>query len=316
MSPSFEARVLETLNGYAGRSPYLDAPMRALTVFGVVPPAMVVIFAACCALEGWRRRGLWFALIGASLAFPAAVRLQAMLYRPRPFINHPVHLLVCYPTDDSFPSIQTAVTAALVSGLIVYGGRLRWLWIPYLLLAGIARVFSGIENPYDVLAAWLVGGVIALVTISVLDFDRLVRRRSVARRAVAASALIAVLAFGGMLFGLAIPRAEKPISRTPTEKHGAGIIRGLDPAAEKRLARVLLRKRFPGRITSIAVGASEFIRVAGIEFSGEGLRASEIEAQARSIESACFAACPDLAEVDVWAVRRSGVVYSTFRRAR
>lgn len=207
MSP-LELRILEVVNGYAGRTPYVDAMMRALTVFGVVPPMLVVIVGVWGARDAWRRRGFALTMLGASLAVPAALRLEAMLYRPRPFISRPVHLLVCYPTNDAFPSVQATVTAALVVGLIVYGRRERWLWLPYLILAGSARIFSGIENPYDVLTAWLIGASIGLI----VTCGGLIGRSSVIQRTAEQSPGIRIVfaAISVVAFGAAFAWYERP----------------------------------------------------------------------------------------------------------
>lgn len=180
------------INHLAGRSPWLDTLMIVganLALF-LWPLLLLALWGRPC---WWRARPfqageqellherratvLW--MVGACLlAYLFNLGLEHLIFEPRPFVSHVVHLLITHPADASFPSDHAAVSFALV-GMLLFslpalrstvgpGQRHRWclLRVPLLLLAlslllacwiGFARVFVGVHYPGDILGGALSG---------------------------------------------------------------------------------------------------------------------------------------------------------------
>ena len=101
--------------------------------------------------------GVFVALTSMALSSLAVLIMNAMYFRPRPFVDHEVALLFYRPTDSSFPA--NAVAAAFGIAAAVWGVNRR-AGTALLLGAGLygfARVYAGVHYPLDVIAGALVG---------------------------------------------------------------------------------------------------------------------------------------------------------------
>lgn len=179
------------LNHYAGRVPVLDQ----LMIFGANdliffwPLLLLLLWGRPAFLrtradrpgeaeirETCRATFLWsIAAVVLAIAFNLGV--EHLIFEPRPFVTHVVHLLIAHPADDSFPSDHAAVSFAL-AGLLVFSLPLllvrawkqrltlaksygwRVLLLPLVLMGlavlmacsiGIARVCVGVHYPLDIL---------------------------------------------------------------------------------------------------------------------------------------------------------------------
>jgi len=127
------------------------------------------------------------------LAYLLNLLLEHMIFEPRPFVNHNIHLLLTHPADASFPSDHSAWSFAVVGmllfltfPLLVSQWRRRdqgWqnqsfsaLIVPLLLLVGaiviactigLARVYVGLHYPVDILGG-AIDGLIAALVVTVL----------------------------------------------------------------------------------------------------------------------------------------------------
>lgn len=175
------------LNSHAGAIPWLDTlmvfcsellifcwPLLLVLAWGIplswrkgpLPEAEVV------RLQDRRAAIIWIA--GACLlAYGFNLLIEQVVYEPRPFISHHVHLLVQHVADSSFPSDHTAWSFAVV-GMLAFS-LLPWfsstrlkltmngsspIWrtsLIFLLLAlliactiGVARIFVGVHYPGDI----------------------------------------------------------------------------------------------------------------------------------------------------------------------
>lgn len=301
--------VLDTVNLAAGRWPWLDEFMRLAAIFGTPVITICAIVLGCCAANPRRRRGVWLAMLGAALALVACAAARHFWYRPRPFLNQQVLLLLGYPNTPSFPSLEMAVAGGLGFGLCAYFKRLRWLVIPLLILTASARLFCGIEYTSDVVAGLLAGALCTLLLIFCMDFHHLPGTPTT-KRMIAAAVLIACAA-GGVSYLL--PRfSPKPHHSTfatrtqPASAEDKNLIRGYAPTTEYRLAQVLAGHNLPGHIRRVTVGDNGYIQVVGIKFSavtdGRRLPLEMMEREALSIARSTFKLSPMIDEADIWGV--------------
>ncbi|GAF21136.1 MULTISPECIES: phosphatase PAP2 family protein [Shouchella] len=108
--------------------------------------------------------------------------VKGLFYRPRPFIEHDVNLLVLHNTASSFPSNHTLAAFAIALGIAVFHKKVGSLLLLCAGLIGLSRVYLGHHYPLDVFA----GVSIALLVVFLLkkSLNKLERgtRRHVTKR--------------------------------------------------------------------------------------------------------------------------------------
>lgn len=304
-----ETRILLAINGWAGHYPILDGLARFLAVFGVLPLAASAVYLAICSSRNWRRWGGLVTFVSVAVAMLAVRWMDHFLSRPRPFLSHPVGLLLCIPDSVSFPSLEMGAAAALAFGVFAYGGKLRWLSLPYLVLLGTARVFCGIEYPMDQIWASTVGCAAALAAILVLNPRHIFLKPE--GWPVGAMGTLVVLA--GVFLFLHVPETSLPPQqstfRSVTRIVGAeekNSVKGTSPTESRPIADALDKLHLPGKIRRVKVGEGESTSVAGVKFDAgpdaNPMPRPAIEREALAIIRATFAVAPKVSEVDVFAV--------------
>lgn len=195
--------LFQDVNGYAGQNPLLDMLMIFSANWLIFLWPLLLLMAWGRPLN-WRKRPLeqgeaemiqktraavlWIA-VACLLAYLFNLAFEQVIFEPRPFISHKVHLLVTHAADASFPSDHTAWSFAVVGMLLftflpVFFTAWReraWGWqspgfatlgAPLLLLIGafliaciigLARVFVGVHYPGDILGGAFDGLVAALL---------------------------------------------------------------------------------------------------------------------------------------------------------
>jgi len=90
--------------------------------------------------------------------------LKHIFAMPRPYVYlDNVHLLFTYGNLDSFPSGHAALFSALAVAVYFHHKKLSLLFIICALLIGIARIAAGVHLPSEILAGYLLGGLLAWI---------------------------------------------------------------------------------------------------------------------------------------------------------
>ena len=120
--------------------------------------------------ENWPMLGKrkWLDLFSVILAVALAILINYLLsfahFRARPFISSSVINLIGNPFSvKSFPSDHTAVVFALALAVWFYNKKLGYIFLVSAVFVGIARIFTGVHYPADIIAGSLVGLLAALV---------------------------------------------------------------------------------------------------------------------------------------------------------
>lgn len=151
------------LHAFAGwRTPLADHFFLAVTWLG----SMWVLFPVSIVLAALRWPSPQTAMLlpgTVLLASVASHLMKLMIDRGRPLLHD---ALVSMPAEPSFPSSHSTQVAAfaVMMGLLLNTQR-RWLVLPALAVAvflvGVSRLHLQVHWPSDVLAGWLLGGLIA-----------------------------------------------------------------------------------------------------------------------------------------------------------
>lgn len=201
--------LFQDINSHAGIHPWLDALMVFCANYLVFCFPLVMLLMWGRPLS-WRRKPLtngeletlrerraavlWIA-IACIAAYAINLAIEKVIFEPRPFISHHVHLLITHAADGSFPSDHTAWALA-VTGMfllqllpawqrarrqksatgdttllraLIYPGLITLLAFVMGCLIGFARVFTGVHYPGDILGG-AIDGLIAAIVITLIRY--------------------------------------------------------------------------------------------------------------------------------------------------
>ncbi|CAI9404146.1 phosphatase PAP2 family protein [Nocardioides sp. T2.26MG-1] len=166
--PQLQVDWFTDVNRFSGETPWLHAPLRLFTEYGVV------LFAALLVLSWWLARGerdlsrtaitLW-APVGALLAIGVNQLVAGDVAEPRPYAVLPhVLLLVPRTQDYAFPSDHAVLAGAVAAGVVLAHRRLGLVAVALACLMAFSRVYVGAHFPLDVLAGLAFGAAVVGTT--------------------------------------------------------------------------------------------------------------------------------------------------------
>lgn len=166
-----DAALFRWFNRLADSTSWAHGIMTTITQYAIA------LFAVLLVIAWWKARSaddpavavvaaVWAAL--ASLVGVALVQvIGGAVDRARPYVTMPTtHLLVDRTSDFSFPSDHGTASAAIAVGLMLACRYTRSKWVGWAAIAlafviGFSRVYVGAHYPGDVLAGFVLGGVVA-----------------------------------------------------------------------------------------------------------------------------------------------------------
>jgi undecaprenyl-diphosphatase len=151
--------LFKLINGLSGNA----IADRVLTLVAQNLATLLVVLVALAFLIPWkrcrteRRRGAVLGTAAAGLALLVAQPIAHLVGRARPYVDHPVNLLIARSPDPSFPSDHATGAFALAFGLWLYDRTLGTVLLVLAALLSLSRVYVGTHYPGDVLAGALLG---------------------------------------------------------------------------------------------------------------------------------------------------------------
>lgn len=162
--------LLEKLNNFVGRYYFLD--FFVILFAGYVGYVLVaaVLLVWFLKKDTVVRRLMLSAMISAVISRFVFAELIRFLYdRPRPFEVLDIIQLVRHSSGHSFPSGHAAFFFALSVGVWFYNKKAGLTFLITSTLIGLARVYSGIHWPSDILAGALTGIITAFLSRNFLQ---------------------------------------------------------------------------------------------------------------------------------------------------
>lgn len=117
----------------------------------------------------YRKAGIFLFLNLASCGVVGII-LKKVIGRERPCFAHPDQVLPCRGDESQFtscPSGHMIMATAFVLVMCKYFPKYKWLWITYLIIMGISRMYLGAHYLSDLLLAIAIA-VVIFVIISVI----------------------------------------------------------------------------------------------------------------------------------------------------
>ena len=167
-----DARIVIWLNQGIGRSAVLDGAGSLAVSDYFVPLAMCFwmlglwFFGQDSHARGRNQRAVLAAAIALGIANLAVLLLDQVVFRDRPFTQFDLATLFYEPTDSSFPANPAAVAFAAATAIWLGNRRAAALLFCLAVVWCLARVYSGLFYPSDIVAGGIIGaGVAWLVTL-------------------------------------------------------------------------------------------------------------------------------------------------------
>jgi undecaprenyl-diphosphatase len=151
------------LNKFVGQSDLLDRFSEFVVNDYFVPVLSSMILLSIW--FGWKTEeqrdrhqfGVMTAGLGVAIANSIVPILTILYFRERPFEVLDVNLLFYQPTDSSFPSNPACIIFAMAWGISFGNTRASHILFGFGFIYGLARVYSGVCYPMDVLGGLIVG---------------------------------------------------------------------------------------------------------------------------------------------------------------
>ncbi len=153
------------LNGLAGKSPAFDRVVEWVVSDYLLPVTLALALVLLWFIgedRATRLRhqiGVFVALASMALASLMVLILNAVYFRPRPFVDNDVTLLFYQPTDSSLPANAMAAVFGIAIAVWGVNRRLGTLLIAAASLFAFARVVAGVHYPADVAVGALIAAV-------------------------------------------------------------------------------------------------------------------------------------------------------------
>jgi undecaprenyl-diphosphatase len=155
---STDIAIFNFINGFAGKNSFLD---QTAVFFAEYFQYLIVAGLLIFLLVNFRKN-LPAVILAAASVFLSRVlfteTLRYFFFRLRPFVQHQATLLVNQsPKEASFPSGHATLFFALSAAVYYYNKKFGIILFVSSILISLARVFTGVHWPSDVLAGAAVG---------------------------------------------------------------------------------------------------------------------------------------------------------------
>ncbi|MFF2879096.1 phosphatase PAP2 family protein [Gottfriedia sp. NPDC057991] len=156
--------IFKLINSFAGKWPSLDNLMIFLS-----KSAILIVIGLLCYL--WIQKGserkhtAFYIALTLILALGGNFIIHQFYYHARPFVNHHVTKLISHSSDSSFVSDHGTLVFSTALILLLRKDRLGMVSLVWAILVGISRIFVGVHYPFDIIGAFILAGIVAIVVL-------------------------------------------------------------------------------------------------------------------------------------------------------
>ena len=171
---TFDTQIIIGLNQLIGHNRYFDDILGVLASDYLIPAIMALILVAFwfSGRSPSDRSPRQWSIICAALAIGlgnlTVLLTNDLYFRPRPFIENELSLILYMPTDSSFPANPAVLSFALASSL---WSNNKWISSILMITASVwclSRVIGGVFYLSDILCGAILGIAVALLAMYIL----------------------------------------------------------------------------------------------------------------------------------------------------
>jgi undecaprenyl-diphosphatase len=155
--------IFHLINQYAGLNPLTDSI--GVILANYMPLVIILGLAYIWIRKEKKTRDIvLYAVYAAIIGLILNIIIGMIYFHPRPFMIPTGTLLFPFAPETSFPSDHTTLMVSL-SLMLIYFKETRIYGIIFLILGfigGIARIFSGVHFPLDILGSFVVSVIVTL----------------------------------------------------------------------------------------------------------------------------------------------------------
>lgn len=164
--------IFYAINSIAGQSQVIDQIVIFLSdrfgyllVFGL----LISFFSYKDKKQG--ARDILIVLLSAFSAYALAYLLKHISFHSRPFeVLSDARILYTHGGGDSFPSGHATFFMALATSLFFIHRRFALVYLFGALIIGSMRIAVGVHWPFDILAGWILGGIVGVLAYHSLKY--------------------------------------------------------------------------------------------------------------------------------------------------
>lgn len=164
---TFDYHMLTIVNDLVGKSNLLDGLMVFIAKYG---PLVFDVYLVFLWFKGksdielrQNRKSAIYAATSALIALGLNQIIGHAWFRERPYVEHPVHMLLPYSPDPSFPSDHAAGGFSIATGVLLGKPIAGFILFLFAMILAISRVYVGLHYPFDVIGGGLIGILGAIV---------------------------------------------------------------------------------------------------------------------------------------------------------
>ncbi|MFO8015558.1 MAG: phosphatase PAP2 family protein [Candidatus Woesearchaeota archaeon] len=154
--------IFSLMNQYAGQYSILDSVLFFFSEY------LIILLLLFFLIEFRNVKAVLTAVASVMAGLAVNILISMAYFRPRPFVEHKVNLLVSYAPTSSFPSDHATVSFALATAVFLHNRALGVIAYGIAIAVSVSRIFAGLHYPLDILGGAVLGSGLSLLAYLVI----------------------------------------------------------------------------------------------------------------------------------------------------
>ncbi|MBS4192789.1 undecaprenyl-diphosphatase [Bacillus sp. FJAT-49705] len=155
------------INNIVQQSPLLDNIMILFAEYVQYAFALLIVMLWLLNKSNYRVMAFQ-AMLAFTLAYSINRLIELFFFRDRPFVSHDIIQLIDHTANSSFPSDHATSAMVIAFTLWLVSYRFKNIWFVLAIGVAFSRIWVGVHYPFDVMAGFINGLLVALFTHYIL----------------------------------------------------------------------------------------------------------------------------------------------------